>query len=540
MDRQRQNPLQSVLIATCLCALSACAPAPRTAAGPPSDRSTAAPGVAATHYDTAVPRGAALLDDDSRTLAKAIDSAKGRSSAQLIGDPRLLRLAGWVADHLAPDGTLPMQAALDQVARHLGLAEPTPHVVVIASSTRDDVATRLADDVASLLAEHDYSHYGAVAIERDGLGVYVVALAFRFLELAPVARAVATGSSIALVGRLTHGFSAPELAVTRPDGQVVRGTRGAGSAFDFQVASDSPGIYRVEILGESALGITVVANFPVYVGETPKDRIELGAIEAPVSDPAVAASRLLELLNRERQAIGLGALVADPKLANIAAAHNADMLAHGFVGHTSPTTGSAGQRVASAGIRTGLVLENIGRGYSLNEVHAGLLESPGHRGNLLNPQATDVGIAVSVRAEEGHYVYLVTQLFTRVTPKLQAHAATALLEAINRERGKHGQRELRSDAGLLRVAERAANSCFASPTASDAAVMDQVRAGLGELGASKAPVSALLSLAGSIAELSEIAALLEPNVSSIGIGLVQGERPDTPPNTLCAVLLLAQ
>jgi hypothetical protein len=70
--------------------------------------------------------------------------------------------------------------------------------------------------------------------------------------------------------------------------------------------------------------------------------------------------------------------------------------------------------------------------------------------------------------------------------------------------------------------------------------MDQVRAGLGELGANKAPISALLSLAGSISELSEIAALLEPNVSSIGIGLVQGERPDTPPNTLCAVLLLAQ
>ena len=435
-----------------------------------------------------------------------------------------------------------MQAALDQVARHLGLVEPTPHVVVIASSTRDDVATRLADDVASLLAEHDYSHYGAVAIERDGLGVYVVALAFRFLELAPVARAVATGSSIALVGRLAHGFSAPELAVTRPDGQVVRGARGVGSDFDFHFASDAPGIYRVEILGESALGITVVCtNFPVVRRrDRPKTDIELGAIEAPVSDPAVAASRLLELLNHERQAIGLGALVADPKLANIAAAHNADMLAHGFVGHTSPTTGSAGQRVANAGIRTGLVLENIGRGYSLNEVHAGLMESPGHRGNLLNPQATDVGIAVSVRVEDGHHVYLVTQLFTRVTPKLQAHAATALLEAINRERVKHGQHELRSDAGLLRVAERAANSCFASSTASDAAVMDQVRAGLGELGTNKAPVSALLSLAGSISELSEIAALLEPNVSSIGVGLVQGERPDTPPNTLCAVLLLAQ
>jgi hypothetical protein len=539
MDRQRQDPIQSVLIAACALAFCACAAAPRTAADPAGPGSTWAPGAAATHYDTAVPSGAALLDDDARTLAQAIDSAQSRSRAHLLGDPRLMRLAGWVAEHLAPDGTLPTKAALDQAARHLGLVEPTPHVLAIASSTRDDVAKRLSEDLASLLAERDYSHYGAVATQRDGMGVYVITLAFRFLELAPVARTVAPGASIALVGRLTHGFSTPELAITRPDGQVVRGTRSRDDAFEFRVPAERAGSYRVEILGESALGITVLANFPVYVGEAPSDRIQLVASEAPISDPALAASRLLELLNGERRAIGLAELPADPKLARIAAAHNADMLAHGFMGHTSPSTGTTAERVASAGIRTSLVLENIGRGYSLKEVHASLMESPGHRGNLLNPLATQVGIAVSVRAEQGHYVYLVTQLFTRVTPKLQPHADAALLGAINRARRQAGRRELQSDPSLSRVAARAADSCFARQ-AGDAAVMEQVRSGLVELGASKAPVSALLSLASSLAELSEIAALLEPSVSRIGIGLAQGERPDTPPDTLCAVLLLAQ
>jgi uncharacterized protein YkwD len=539
MDRQRQDPIQSVLIGACALLWCACAPAPRTAADPSSPGSTWAPGVAATHYDTAVPSGAALLDDDARTLAQAIDSAQSRSSAHLIGDPRLMRLAGWVAEHLAPDGTMPMKAALDQAARHLGLVEPTPHVLAIASSTRDDVARRLGDDMASLLADRDYSHYGAVAIQRDGMGVYVITLAFRFLELAPVARTVALGDSLALVGRLTHGLSTAELAITRPDGQVVRGTRSRDNAFEFRVPAERAGIYRVEILGESALGITVVANFPVYVGETPSDRIQLTASEAPISDPALAASRLLELLNGERRAIGLAELPADPKLARIAAAHNADMLRHGFMGHTSPSTGTTADRVANAGIRTSLVLENIGRGYSLNEVHASLMESPGHRGNLLNPFATQVGIAVAVRAEQGHYVYLVTQLFTRVTPKLQPHAEAALLDAINRARRQAGRHELQSDANLARVAARAADSCFARQ-AGDAAVMEQVRSGLVELGANKAQVGALLSLASSLAELSEIAALLDPSVSRIGIGLSQGERPDTPPNTLCAVLLLAQ
>jgi hypothetical protein len=539
MDRQRQNPIQLVLI-VCAFGLLACTPSPRTAAGTMPMRSSAAPGEAATSYDTAAPAGSAILDDEAHTIAQAVQHATTRSNVQLTGDPRLLRLSAWVAENLSPDGTLPSQAALDQVARHLGLAEPTPHVVVIASNSRDDVATRLGEDIGSLLAEHDYSHFGAAAIARDGMFVYVVALAFRFLELQAIPRSVAVGGSIVLAGKLTHGFAAPELAITRPDGQVVRGTPTTGSAFEFRVPAENAGVYRVEILGVSALGITVVANFPVYVGEPPNDSIELGAIEAPISDPAEAAKRLLAMLNHERHAIGVTELLPDPQLAQIAAAHNADMLAHGFVGHTSQTTGTAADRVARAGVRTGLILENIGRGYSLSEVHAGLMESPGHRGNLLNPQATNVGIAVSISDEDGHHVYLATQLFIRVTPKLQAHAAGALLDAINRARVEHGRRQLRSDADLSRIAERAANSCFAGDASSDAAVMEDVRDGLAKLGTRKAPVSALLSVASSLSDLSGIAALLEPSVTSIGIGLAQGQRPDTPPDSLCAVLLLAQ
>jgi uncharacterized protein YkwD len=330
--------------------------------------------------------------------------------------------------------------------------------------------------------------------------------------------------------------------LTRPDGQVVRGADNAksGSEFEFRVQADRDGEYRVEILGESALGITVVANFPVYVGQTADDAIELGAVEPLVTDPAEASAILLDMLNRERRKVGVPELTPDPQLAAIASAHNDDMLAHGFVGHTSKTTGTAGDRVVHAGIRTSLVLENIGRGYSLHEVHAGLMESPGHRGNLLHPQATHVGIAVSVRAEEGHHTYLVTELFIRVTPKLDAHAATTLLSRINRARVDARRHQLRSDPGLERVAARAAGVCFTGSGPNESAVMERVRAGLAGIGTGKVPVSALLSMTSSVEEIATIAALLEPNVSSIGIGLAQGERADTPPNTLCAVLLLAQ
>ena len=541
MDRQREHSVQLVLIAAALGVLSACAGSGQASTLPSQHvMLTEPPGPAAERYDTKIPEGTAVLDDALHTLQRSLSAASETHAVQLEPDPRLLRLATWVGQHLAPDGTLPAQAALDQATRHLGLIEPTPHVVVIATDSRDDVSARLASDIAALFAEHDYSHYGSAAIERDGLIVYVVALTFRFTELAPVPRAIPVGGSIVLSGRLTHGFTAPELAVTRPDGQVTRGNPGSGSAFEFRVSGDVAGVYRIELLAQSKLGIAVVANFPLYVGEAPDDRIELTAPEAPVSDPAEAAQRMLALINTERAKVQLAPLAFDDKLSEVAASHVADMLAAGFVGHTSPTTGTASERVTRAGVRTSLVLENIGRGYSLAEVHAGLMQSPGHRSNLLHAQATHVGIAVAVQQESGHSVYLVTELFVRVTPKLPDDAIDTLSASINRQRAQHRRSQLRDDSALAQIAQRAANHCFDAGAQSDAVVMQLVRSELARLGPRSERVSALLSLASSLTDLAQLEALLDPALGSIGVGLAQGTRPDTPPNTVCAVLLLGQ
>jgi uncharacterized protein YkwD len=50
--------------------------------------------------------------------------------------------------------------------------------------------------------------------------------------------------------------------------------------------------------------------------------------------------------------------------------------------------------VAAVGYDWGMVAENLGAGYAnLDEVVAGWKASAGHRKNLLNPLATDIGIA---------------------------------------------------------------------------------------------------------------------------------------------------
>ncbi len=115
--------------------------------------------------------------------------------------------------------------------------------------------------------------------------------------------------------------------------------------------------------------------------------------------PAASATSSWRLTNATRRENGLPPVVADGGLEQVARAHSQDMVQHDFVGHTSPTTGTAVQRVARAGYNSGLVLENIGRGYGAREIEEGLMQSPGHRANILNPDVTHVGIGVVAQQE---------------------------------------------------------------------------------------------------------------------------------------------
>jgi uncharacterized protein YkwD len=87
------------------------------------------------------------------------------------------------------------------------------------------------------------------------------------------------------------------------------------------------------------------------------------------------------------------------------------MLAHNFIGHISPTTGSPSDRVGQAGIAFSHLAENVGTASSPEEVHQGLMRSPGHRSAILDRQVTRVGVGVAVPAAGQHYRVVGTELF---------------------------------------------------------------------------------------------------------------------------------
>jgi uncharacterized protein YkwD len=107
-----------------------------------------------------------------------------------------------------------------------------------------------------------------------------------------------------------------------------------------------------------------------------------------------AEADMLELVNAERRARGLQPLELDAELVAVARLHAIDMYSEGYFSHTSPTTGSPFDRLDARGITYNLAGENLAYAPDVETAHQGLMDSPGHRENILEPGFGRVGIGV--------------------------------------------------------------------------------------------------------------------------------------------------
>ena len=198
----------------------------------------------------------------------------------------------------------------------------------------------------------------------------------------------------------------------------------------------------------------------------------------------------------------------------------------GFVGHTSPTTGSPTDRLARAGIRSALVLENIGRGYSAREIHEGLMLSPGHRGNLLHEGATHVGVGVVEEREGDRSAYLATQVFVQVMrPVDPGAAAHDLVRKVNERRQQRGAPPVSLDEGLSRMARETVDR-FLREGIPQADAVGALNRQLEPYGLAYRRVAVLFAATTSIDETAAMEPLLDRDVRVLGVGVGQGENPE--------------
>lgn len=122
------------------------------------------------------------------------------------------------------------------------------------------------------------------------------------------------------------------------------------------------------------------------------------------------ALELLDHMNNERLDRGLGMLERNADLDEVALARARDLVANGYFDHYAPDGRSAFTELAARGLPYRLAGENLARNnYAPNRTvdaaFAGLMASPGHRANILEPRFAAVGIAV---VQDGRMWYYVT------------------------------------------------------------------------------------------------------------------------------------
>lgn len=138
----------------------------------------------------------------------------------------------------------------------------------------------------------------------------------------------------------------------------------------------------------------VPMNFPTLSANLPED--------------AQGETAMLELVNRERTQKGLSTLTVDTRLVALARAKSRDMFARNYFAHPNPDGKTVANHMEQARIEYRIVGENLAYAPDTQTAHSGLMNSPGHKANILDPEFHRVGIGV---INGGIYGKMYTQVF---------------------------------------------------------------------------------------------------------------------------------
>lgn len=140
-----------------------------------------------------------------------------------------------------------------------------------------------------------------------------------------------------------------------------------------------------------------------------QEKVNLGFQTQQFSIDAEDEDVMILLVNKERASRGLSILVFDSKLKEVARFHSEDMFKRGYFSHYSPEGYTVADRADKFGVSYSVIGENLAYAPSLDLAHQGLMNSPGHRANILSPDFGKIGIGV---IDGGIYGKMFTQVFS--------------------------------------------------------------------------------------------------------------------------------
>lgn len=454
-------------------------------------------------------------------------------------DPRLSTIADDMA-RLSSTGRPPPYRAIEFALARYGVVEPSPQLVILRtrqSESLEHIVGELEKQIDIPLKSMPPRRMGAgtSVIADDGGLIVVLVLQQSYIDMEPVAREVPSGTQIRLRGRLLEPYDTPEVFITRPDGSTIKKSVAGRKPRTFNGAIDCPtrGRQQVEVIGNGPRGPHVLANFPLWCDDNAPTSVR---IEVPVitdMDVAAVEQEIFERVNTERREFGLPPVAWDERAAGIARMHSEDMLDHDFVGHVSKTTGGPSDRARAAGVASPLLLENVAFAHSADEAHTGLMNSPGHRANILNAEVTHVGIGIvtSESSGDGSPELYVTEVFTRVVSPVSANdARVAVMHALDDQRTKARLAPVDNDRILDNLAQTFATSLARTNGEAKAPSLERATRKYASV------TTEIVVVADANRATSE--RLMRATAHALGVGVAQGHHPQLGDNALYVVIIV--
>jgi len=114
-----------------------------------------------------------------------------------------------------------------------------------------------------------------------------------------------------------------------------------------------------------------------------------------VADPVIdeaAEDMMLEMINEERKKAGVSVLEKDSSLRAIARLHSEDMFQRGYFSHVTPEQKTLADRLKDGGVKYIFSGENLALAPDVGSAMKGLMNSEGHKKNILSDEYAKVGI----------------------------------------------------------------------------------------------------------------------------------------------------
>lgn len=180
---------------------------------------------------------------------------------------------------------------------------------------------------------------------------------------------------------------------------------------------------------DSRLGSVMVSNTQVFAksindvfGQAVNDTLSFLTIEPQsseslslnfktkeVSVDEASEAQMLMLVNNERESRGLKTLLMSKSLTKVGEAHCKDMFVRGYFSHYTPEGLSPFDRMTQADITFNYAGENLALAPNTDLAMKGLMQSPGHRANILSANFGKLGVGV---IDGGIYGEMFCQEFT--------------------------------------------------------------------------------------------------------------------------------